>query len=351
MLTTLPYNDVTTGWDKNISDCCTQQNPSDPTCVECCYDTWQGELKTVTQQYNVVAEKSTQVQSKLTFIADRRSRYKKWLDEINTAQDLAVGICNQLELIAVQSDKIWYNSCKAVDAVNTLFCMIRDFFMQLDQLSTEYADIQNCIANNTDPSLVKGQGILKCLDDYKAKLDIVIKLRDAIIVNIVNAVKIANLIRNEISTKDCNYEGFVPCAPNPKPCTPNSTDVYYGFKTVICAWYNAFACDTPCNDSSTTTNTTKDCNTNNANTNTTSSNQVVSSCDDTNCELLPTFDFPICNTSYKACVQKWFSADDTAYKDLTTQLQEANKQKEALTACKNSLEKAIKSVDPKTRCN
>ncbi len=276
-------------------------------------------------------------------ITDRRNKYRTWVDELNNAQDLALAICNQLELIAVQSDKIWYNSCKAVDAVETLFCMIRDFFMQLDLIKTQYDDIQNCITNNTDPSLVKGQGILKALDDYKAKLDIVIKLRDDIIKNIVAAVKIANLIRNNISTKDCNYEGFAPCPPSPTPCAGD--DIFYGFKTVICEWYKAFACDVPCVDTGTTA-------TSNTNTQpTTQTNTIQDDCGDENCELLPTFDFPICNNSYKACVQKWLAADETQYTDLTAQLQEANKQKEALTACKNSLVKAIKAVDPKTRCN
>lgn len=345
MLTKHQYQDIVTGWDKEtILDCCKKENPGDPTCVECCYDTWQTELKTVIQKYNSVKEKADQIQKKLAFVTDRRNKYRKWLDEINNAQELALGICNQLELIALQSDKIWYNSCKAVDAVETLFCMIRDFFMQLDLVKTQYDDLQNCITNNTDPSLVKGQGILKSLDDYKAKLDIVIKLREDIIKNIVTAVKIANLIRNNISTKDCNYEGYVPCPPNPKPCAVDNNNTFYGFKTVICEWYNDFACDVPCVDASATSTNTES--------KTPPDISVIQDdCGDENCELLPTFDFPICNNTYKACVQKWLTADEAAYKQLTADLQDANKDKEALTACKNSLDKAIKAVDPKLRCN
>jgi hypothetical protein len=343
MLTKHQYEKMGPGWDKEtILDCCKSQDPGDPTCVECCYDTWQVELTSVTQKYSSAVEKATQLQNKLTFITDRRNKYRKWLDEINNAQDLAVAICSQLELIAVQSDKIWYNSCKTVDAVELLFCMIRDFFMQLDLIKTQYDDIQNCITNNTDPSLVKGQGILKALDDYKAKLDIVMKLRDDIIKNIVTAVKIANLIRNNISTKDCNYEGYNPCAKDPKPCAGN--DIFYGFKTVICEWYNDFKCDVKCVDEGSTDTSTQ-----------TSAQPktgtIHSDCGDGDCELIPTFDFPICNNTYKACLQKWLAADETEYKDLTGQLLEANKEKEALTACKNSLVKAIKAVDPKTRCN
>ncbi len=345
MLTKHHYDNIVDGWDKDtILDCCKTQGPGDPTCVDCCYDTWQDELKIITQKYNKIVEQATQLQNKLVLITDRKKKYKSWLDEINNAQDLALAICNQLELIAVQSDKIWYSSCKAVDAVETLFCMIRDFFMQIDLIKTQYDDIQNCITNNTDPSLVKGQGILKALDDYKAKLDIVIKLRDDIIKNMVAAIKISKLISNSISTKDCN-DNFDPCAKDSKPCAGN--DIFYGFKTVICEWYNDFKCDVPCAENGNgNTNTDTSTSTNQTNTNT-----IQDDCGDENCELLPTFDFPICNNSYKACVQKWLAADETEYTDLTTQLQSANKEKEALTACKNSLVKAIKAVDPQTRCN
>jgi hypothetical protein len=346
MLTLHDYQNIGPDWDKDtILDCCNRPNPGDSTCVECCYDSWQDELKTVTQKYNSAVETAMQLQNKLTFITDRRNKYRKWVDEINSAQELSKEICNQLELIALQSDKIWYNSCKAVEAIEILFCMIRDFFMQLDLIKTQYDDIQNCITNNSDPSLIKGQGILKSLDDYKTKLDIVIKLRDDIIKNIVAAVKIANLLRNNISTKDCPADGYNPCASDQKPCA--GTDSFYGFKTIICDWFKAFSCDVPCNDGSTSNNS----DTTSQASAPTNANVVQSDCGDENCELLPTFDFPICNNSYKACVQKWLAADEAAFTDLTAKLQDANKQKEALTACKNSLVKAIKAVDPKTRCN
>jgi len=348
MLTKHNYTDVDSAkWDEKGLDCCKTTNPDNPTCVDCCYDSWQTELRIVTQKYSKAAEQATQYQNKLTVVTSSRSTYRKWFDEINDLQDTATEICNQLELLAVQSDKIWYNSCKAVDAVETLFCMIRDFFTQLDLITTQYADIQNCITNNTDPSLVKGQGILKALDDYKAKLDIVVKLRDDTSKNIVTAVKLVHQIANNISTRNCN-ENFDPCSKKNKACSGD--DIYYGFKTVICEWYKSFACDVPCPDTDTTgtgtTGTTASAQTN------TNTNTIQSDCkDDDDCELVPTLDLPICKSSYKQCVKKWYDKADGEYKELTGKLQDANKEKEALTACKNSLVKAIKAVDPKTRCN
>ena len=73
-------------------------------------------------------------------------------------------------------------------------------------------------------------------------------------------------------------------------------------------------------------------------------------CGDENCELLPTFDFPICNNSYKKCIEKWLADDESKLTELTTELHEAKKSKEALIACKTSLDNAIKAVNPKDRC-
>lgn len=343
MLTKHHYNKIPEDWDKEGLECCKTTNPENPTCVDCCYDSWQTELRTVIQKYNSKLEEATQLQNKLVFVTYRRNKYKAWLDELNNVQDLAKEICNQLELIALQSDKIWYNSCKAVDAVETLFCMSRDFFIQLDLIKTQYDDIQNCINNNTDPSLVKGQGILKALDDYKAKLDMVIKLRDDISKNIVASVKLVHQIANNIATRDCN-ETFDPCAKDQKPCA--GEEVYYGFKTVICEWYNSFSC-LPCNDDNQSSPATSGT----ASATQTNAGVIQSDCGEKDCTLLPTLDFPVCSPSYKDCVQKWFDELNQDYTTLTGNLQNVNKQKEALTACKTSLVKAIKAVDPKTRCN
>lgn len=346
MLTIHNYQDISDDWNKEILDCCKANNNGDTTCEDCCYDTWDDELKTVTQRYNSLTEQAAQLQSKLTFVTDRRNRYKAWNDEISNARELSIAIRNQLEIIAVQSDKIWYNSCQALIAIKKLFFMIRDFFTQLDLIKTRYDDVQNCITNNTDPSLIRGQGILKALDDYKAKLDIVMKSRDEVIKNIIVGIQYASLIVNSISTRECNCKddsGYKPCTPQ-KSCDGNS--VFYGFKTVICEWFKEFDCDTPATGEATTANPAAAPAPSPIN-----SGSIQNDCSDENCELKPAFEFPLCNDTYKNCVQKWLDADDTAVAELTSKLKEANKEKEALTACRNSLIKAIKAVDPKTRCN
>ena len=346
MLTKHKYSPIDPNWDKDtILDCCKKENPGDPTCTDCCYDTWQSELKIVNQTYSQAQETADQLQNKWNFIYSRRNTYKSWVDELDKAENLARDICFQLELIALQSDKIWFNSCKAVDAIEILFCMIKDYFMQIDLLKSIYDDLQNCITKNNDPALVKGQGILKYLDDYKLKLDVVIKTKDDIIKSILEAIRLSNLITNNISTRDCNDQNssYDPCATDQKPCKDTNGNTYYGLKTIICEWYNDFACDVDC---------TSDTSQNNPDKSKQSGNMqlIEDECKDDLCELLPTFDFPICNNTYKICIQQWLTKDETEITQLTKDLQEAKKKKEALIACKNSLDNAIKAVNPKDRC-
>lgn len=346
MLTNHNYTAIPQNWDQDtILECC-QTTGGDQPCTDCCYDTWETELNKVNPAYNYIVEYASQLQKKVDFITARRDRYKTWVEELNNAELLARDICYQLKLIAVQSDKIWYNCCEAEKAIEILFCMIRDIYMQIDELYALYNDLQTCITKNNDPAVGKGTGILKYLDDYKTKLDATVKTRDDVIKNIITAIQLATLIRNGISTKDCAKDSdppYNPCAPDPTPCVTVTGAVYYGFKTVICEWYNAFACDTPCSDSTTTTTTT---------TQTSGGSGTTTTTADCNpdCDLIPTFDFPICNNSFKADVQSWVDADNASLLTLTTDLNNAKMKREALLACKNSLDMAIKAVDPATRC-
>ena len=338
MLTQHNYVKVDPNWDKEtILECC-QPDDSGTPCSDCCYNSWETELLKVNPAYSAIVEFTSQLQSRVDFITSRRDRYKTWVDEFTKAEGLARDICYQLKLIAVQSDKIWYNTCEAEKAIEILFCMIRDIYMQVDELSALYINLQNCVTRNNDPALNKGQGIFKYLDDYKTKLDATVKTRDDVIKNIIQAIQLSSLIRNGISTRDCPKASdppYNPCAADPTPCATVNGMVYYGFKTVICEWYNAFACDTPCTDTSaqppvTTTMTTTDCN--------------------PDCELIPSFDFPICNNSFKTDVQTWVDADNAQLITLTAQLNDAKMRREALLACKTSLDTAIKAVDPAARC-
>lgn len=346
MLTQHNYTSIAPDWDKDtILECC-QQNNQDQPCTDCCYDSWETELKKVNPAYNAIVELTTQLQNKYDFITGRRDRYKSWVDELNKAELLAREICYQLKLIAIQSNKIWYNSCEAEKAIEILFCMLRDIYMQLDEIKTMYDSLQNCITRNNDPALGKGQGILKYLDDYKSKLDATVKTRDEILRNIVLAVQLANLLRNGISTRRCPdaEHSFNPCDPDQTPCSGTSEHVHYGYKTIICEWYNAFECEKPCSGSAPDTSQS-------ASMGNMHQGGAAPAMDyNPDCELIPVFDFPICNNTFKADVQSWVDEDNATLVTLLVQLNDAKMKQQSLLACKNSLDLAIKAVDPATRC-
>lgn len=346
MLTQQNYTGIASDWYKDtILECC-KPNDTDQPCTDCCYDSWETELNKVIPAYNATAELTSQLQKKFDFITSRRDRYKTWSDELDKAEVLAREICSQLKLIAIQSDKIWYNACEAEKAIEILFCMLRDIYMQIDEIKTLYDTLQNCITRNNDPALAKGQGILKYLEEYKTKLDATLKTRDEVIKNIVTAVKLATLIRNGISTRDCQEDTdqpYKPCDPDLTPCASVGDAVYYGFKAVICEWYNEFACDTPCSDSTTNQQPAQ-----------TSSKQQGGSTpppeNNENCELKPVFDFPVCNDKFKSDVKSWVEEDNATIVTLIEELNDAKTKQQSLLACKNSLDQAIKAVDPATRC-
>jgi len=344
MLTKHEYVPIDPKWDQDtILECC-QKDPADEGCTDCCYDNWQKELKKVTPAYYQAVEYSGQLQNKVNFVTVRRDRYKSWLDELVKAEELSAEVCYQLKLIAVQSDKIWYNSCKAAEAIDILFCMIRDIYYRTDTIKEIYDSLQNCITRLNDPSLIPGQGLLQFLNEYKQKLDAVLKTRDEILKGIMEAVKLANLIRNSISTRECpNGEGsFDPCLPHPEPCISLTGGAQFGLKTIICEWYNAFACDVECTGASNQQAKGRQQNS--------AREWQKSDCHDEACELLPTFDFPICNNSYKNEVVEWFTSDDDYLKKIIEKLNQAKIEKETLLACKISLDNAIKATDPKLRC-
>jgi hypothetical protein len=332
MLTQSDYKSIEPDWDEQtILKCCKTNDPDQP-CSDCCYDSWQAELNKVNPSYSAIVELTALLQSRLDFITARRDRYKMWIDELEKAESQAREICYQLKLIATQTDRVWYNTCKAEEAIEILFCMLRDIFMQMDELNAIFDSLDSCISKNYDQALNKGQGVFKYLEEYRAKLTATLKTRDEIIKNIVLAVKLAALLRNSISTKDCDSEpAYKPCAEDQEPCSTLSGIVYYGMKALICEWYDEFACETVCSENG-------------------SEQKAYGGSTQQDCELKPVFDFPICNNTFRNEVQAWLKADNDTIAKLIAELNEAKMKQQSLLACKISLDQAIKAVDPAARC-
>ena len=307
-------------WEPKIKECCDLSTQDDPGGCDCCYDKWRIELKEVNTKYSAAVEAASQLKSQLAVITDRRDKLKNWYDELTKVNELARQLCDQLDIILTQSKKIAINSSLTVEAIKKLYCMFRDFYMQIDLIKTKYDRLINCIKCLNNPALAPGQGIMKALEEYGKKLEIVIATRDAIIKALMEVMAIACRIKNNIEEN-------------------------YGLVTVIKAWKVVFKCWISCKDNNGPCDDDEEEEENEKHTDEEEGENCLGSC-----KLDPVFIFPICKDDYYKCLDDMYLADKAAAEKLNEDLLKENKKKESLLACKQSLEAAIKEVDPKILC-
>lgn len=312
-------------WEKKIKECCEKEDPDDPKGCDCCYDTWQEELKDVKTRYSEAEEQARLLAAELAFVSDRRNKLKGWYDELTKADELSRRLCNQIEVFIDQIGKVSSNTKLAVKAIKILYCMIRDFYMQIDLIKVRYDYLINCIRCLNEPALAPGQGIVKCLEEYGKKLDIVIATRDELIKMLMAAIYLAYRIRKNIGKS-------------------------YGLLTVITEWKSALHCDKECGGSKEDPKEENQARAKDKNAENEPCEDDENPCSDQDCELEPILHFPICNDPYYKNTEKKYTRDKQCADKLAKDLVDLNKKKESLLSCKLSLETAIKEVDPKTRC-
>lgn len=300
--------------NEKISDCCKSKDPSEVPGGDCCYDTWQDELKEVQTEVKEVTEDAKLCKDQLTIVVERRDKVKTWVDELTTIDELATKICDQLELLMNQANSISRNTGKAAKAIHILYCMIRDFYNQLDLIRSKYDELINCIKCLNNPILEDGKGIVKCLEDYFAKLDAVQKTKENIIKLVLTAIHLSHKIDENL-------------------------DDDFGLQQIIGCWQNIFDCDEDCEDNSSGQQSKQE-----------KQKTQKGHCLDVDADWDPLISLPICNDPYYKCLKKRYEDDLKKTKEIAKSLKEKNKKKEKLMACKISLEAAILEVDPKNRC-
>jgi len=184
-------------WEDKIKECCQTENPDDPKGCDCCYDTWLEELKGVKTRYSEAEEQAKLLAAELAFVSDRRNKLKSWYDELTKADELARQLCDQIEVFIDQIGKVSSNTRLAVKAIKILYCMIRDFYMQIDLIKVRYDYLINCIRCLNEPALAPGTGVVKCLEEFGKKLDVVIATRDELIKMVMTAIYQAYRIRKK----------------------------------------------------------------------------------------------------------------------------------------------------------
>lgn len=317
-ITCKPYEDIPDDWDskskdgkKPIKECCKGDSSEEPPGCDCCYDEWNNELKSKSGLLGQKTEEAERAKEALLFSKARRDGFKKWFDELVLVDEYSREICDQFSLITSQVDKICHSSRRTIKAVEILFCMIRDFYSQLDKVQQTYERLQKCIKEFDSSILAPDKGIMKCLDAYNQKLVALINTRTDVIKQIMEIVRLANMLQEDVCPD-------------------------YGLSCIISKWRVELGCDAQ--EDENTDDTTEDC------------NDEEKDVEKDECQLCPTLKFPIRKNKY-------FQWLDDSYKKLVETVEKNSKhylqvsqEKEAIAAAINSLREAVALTDPKERC-
>lgn len=303
-------------WDRSkIDRCCPEPPPPpcNPPSSDCCYETWDGELKRVTRELKEVTLELTHVQKHLTVVTTRYNRLKQWYDELKSANDLAFKICRQLEIIEAQLVNICKNTCFTVKAVEILYCMLREFYCTVDCLQGKYDCLINCIKCLNNPSLTLTQGIGKYLSDYGTTLTAVIQTRNTLIPLVMTAIDNSIKLHRGI----CDH---------------------HGYKKLILHWQETLHCGIPCSEEGHASGASP-----------LTATLPVRASDAPEGEafcLDPILHFPICNDHYYREIETLYEIEKEEVAILTRESNELTKKQLALTAVQQSLVKALKEVTP-----
>jgi hypothetical protein len=310
MLVKHNYCPLPKDWEKDIKECCPDPPIDDPTCSDCCYDAWNAQLRYVKRAYKEADEKAKRYQRQLDSALPFRDKFKAWYEDLFHADELAGYVCQRLHVLAAQVTNICCTTKSGEDAINTLYCMVRDFYIRVDKLKEEYDTLLSCIKCLNRPEL--SGGIIDCLAAFNVKLEAVIATRDKIIELLLKAVKIAFEVHAAICSR-------------------------YGLQRIIREWQVTFECTdkedkeyykgkhrpNPNDD---------DC------------------CLPEKCDLKPMLTFPLDEDPYFEELKERRDHYQHIVNELMNDLVIANKEKEVLLANKDNLEKAIAEVDPKNKC-
>ena len=327
MINEFKYTEQREWDDSRILKCCPEPkpNPSDPPSSDCCYNSWQAELDVVNWELTEVTNELTHAQKHLSLVTTRYTRLKLWNDELSSANDLALAVCRQLEIIEAQLVNTCKNTQFTVKGVEILYCMVREFYLTLDQLQAKYDSLQNCIKCLANPALQPTAGIVKVLTDYGTALTAVLATRDALIVLVMSAMDSAVSLHRQI----CDH---------------------YGYKRLIRIWQDTLACGVPCEEG-----------------------PIIRPLEASKQErggipggpgvgssgvaagepfcLEPILHFPICNEGYCKEIHFLYETEKKEMKELTKEVQELTKRQLALQAIQQSLQNALKEVNPAVRCS
>ncbi|SHE51502.1 hypothetical protein [Pedobacter caeni] len=306
----LVYNKICND-DKEKKDCCDKNPGHENEGGDSCYDTWVKDLRQVTSDWRKANAVALKTETEYGLVLEERDRLKAWRSDWEATDEKVDALCRQLELFMLHLVKVGMVTEKTYEAIEILFCMTEDLYIRVDKLKTGYDKLLQCIQCLNRPELGPGIGIMKCIENYGAKLDAVIQTRDVLITQIITALELAYDMHINISEE-------------------------YGLKSVILYWKKKFNCKGPCG-----------CDHNH---NTQQAKIVPGNQGNDSCKLQPRISLPIDEDDYFTGLEDDYKKVKEELDRLKVELDAAREKRDTLLACKQSLEKAIEEVNPANKC-
>ncbi len=181
---------------KSITD--NQNNDQD------CLSTWKEELRKTSNALKIEQAKSDKAQITYANASVWESKLKSYWTNIQKSNEIGIKISDELKSFKKHTDIVCQKTDCSVQALELIFCLIKEFFECTDDLKEKVSDLQKQIECRNEPGLnPQSSKVLQCLKNFSDKLDLAIAGQQELIKMVINVVKCAIQIHESICSTPC----------------------------------------------------------------------------------------------------------------------------------------------------
>lgn len=226
------------------SKCCT--DPDDVgTEPQDCVDIWENDYKDICILYDTAKATTDLANTRYTNSLSWKTKLKNWNELVSTTDEKAKLIVTELDFLLEQVNGVCTRSECTSEAIGKLACLVKGIFDCLysyteageglkDKIK-EFKKAVECLKNLGDEEKAD---VIKCIEDYENKINLVCELQDAILNKLIETLKCAKLLyaaickdgglREKLISIRNDFNGETPeeehhCAPHDGPETDEAT--------------------------------------------------------------------------------------------------------------------------------
>lgn len=175
-----------------------------------CVEAWGEDLKKVTNDYNKVAAEADQALSNYNNASGWKARLTLWLDQLDKTNSSSLSITTELSVFIERVNTTCFNTVQTEKAIRVLLCEIKAIFdcfvtyAAQTGLKDQITDLHKKVSCLTVIDGTEKDQILKCIEDYDAKVKAVCALQNDLLKKLVDIYKCVSLLYAAV----CETEGL-----------------------------------------------------------------------------------------------------------------------------------------------